>query len=76
MTPAQRRAAIRRLGPCRICGGPYAAHRTIDVQIERVAAGEHIDTVAHDHDTTVADMAANWQAYIDCLHHLLARVPA
>ncbi len=65
ITPSQ---AIRAQGPCRICGGPYAAHRIIDTQMELVIAGDDIDQVAAIYDTTTPAMVEHWQALIDVLH--------
>lgn len=59
------RAEIAKQGPCRICGGPYARHRMIDTQMERVSAGDRIETVAEDYGVTVADMVAEWCGLID-----------
>lgn len=40
------KASIRKQGPCAMCGGPFAAHRTIDSQMGRVANGESLEDVA------------------------------
>lgn len=63
MTTAKQ--AIRRQGPCAICGGKYAAHRTIDSQMGRVAAGDHIESVADDYDMTVPEMVETWIALME-----------
>lgn len=59
--------AVRDQGPCGICGGPYAAHRTIDTQMGCVIAGDDIAQVANGYDTTVAEMVTHWHAYIEVL---------
>ncbi len=68
ITPSRGKQAIRAQGPCRICDGPYAAHRINDTQMERTIAGDHIDQVAADYDTTIPAMVAHWHALIDVLH--------
>ncbi len=68
MNEHQAKQAIRKQGPCGICGGPYAAHRIIATQMERIIAGDDINYVADDYDTTVADMVAHWHALIDVLY--------
>ena len=65
MTTKTAKKAIRKQGPCAICGGPYAAHRLIDTQMERVAAGDHIEAVADDYDTNVSDMVTSWIALME-----------
>ena len=54
--------AIIKQGPCAFCGAKYAAHRVVDAQMERVAAGDHIESVAEDHDITVQEMVSFWLA--------------
>lgn len=61
-------ARIVEQGPCGICGGPYAAHRMIDTQMECVSAGDSLEAVAADCGTTVADMVTSWCALIDLLY--------
>jgi len=36
--------------------------------MERIIAGENIDQVAADYDTTIPAMVAHWHALIDVLH--------
>lgn len=64
---AKRRESIIAQGPCGICGGLHAAHRMIDAQMERVIAGDHIESVAEDYDTDVPGMVAVWAAYVELL---------
>jgi hypothetical protein len=61
------RKRIQAQGPCGLCGGPYARHRMIDTQMERVAAGDHIETVAEDYGLTVVRMVTEWCALVDLL---------
>jgi hypothetical protein len=56
------RDAIIEQGPCAFCGHPFAAHRAIDSQIERVSAGEPLDHVAADWDEGVVSMLERWLA--------------
>lgn len=39
----------------------------IDTQMERVAAGEPIESVADDYDLTVEVMVTEWCGYVDLL---------
>lgn len=59
---------IVKQGPCAFCGDGYAAHRLIDAQMGRTGAGDAIESVARDYDTTVGEMVATWIAYVDLLH--------
>jgi hypothetical protein len=63
---AAKRAIIAQ-GGCGICGGPYAAHRMIDTQMEHVAAGDPIDVVADDYGLSVEEMVLRWMAYVNLL---------
>ncbi len=67
MNERQAKQAIRKQGPCGICGGPYAAHRMVATQMERIIAGDDIAQVANDYDTTVAAMVTHWSTYIEVL---------
>ena len=62
LSAAQRR--IREQGPCAVCGGPFAAHRTADAQMGRVSAGEPIDDVAKDYGSSVTEMVTSWMALL------------
>ena len=69
MTEARER--IERQGACALCGGPFAAHRRIDGQMERVAAGEDIEWVADTYGVSVRDMVSEWITLMDLLHSKL-----
>lgn len=60
-------------GECALCGGPFARHRMIDAQMERVAAGEPIDEVASDYGMGVPEMVDEWATLIVLLYDELAR---
>ncbi len=72
MTAAQRIAdAKRRIGeqgPCAMCGAKYAAHRLVDMQMGRAAAGESLESIAEDYGCTVLDMLASWVALVELLN--------
>lgn len=65
---------IRKQGPCRLCGGPYAAHRIIDGMLERIAAGEPVDEVTADYDLMVDQFAEYVLALLDLLDEKLVDV--
>ena len=42
-------AEMPTFGPCAFCGGPDSRHRVIDAIVERVKAGEAVESVAADY---------------------------
>lgn len=62
------KARIIKQGPCAFCGDGYAAHRLIDAQMGRTSAGDSIESVADDYNTSVEAMVMTWIAYVDLLH--------
>ena len=55
-------------GPCGICGGPDARHRTFDSIAEKVHAGDSIEDVADDYEVpvgVVSWIAMHWDEHPD-----------
>lgn len=69
MSIAKAKTSIRKQGKCAFCGGPFAAHRLIDAQMGRVAAGDPIAEVAGEyHEQSVEAMVQRWAALAELLH--------
>lgn len=57
------RKRIKDQGPCAFCGGPFAAHRTVDAQMLMVAAGDSLESVADAYrEASVEAMVWRWYA--------------
>lgn len=59
---------IPRLGPCGICGWhPGQRHRTVDAIVERLVAGDDINSICDDYEWTADQI---WALYMDVTTNL------
>lgn len=54
--------AIDAQGRCELCGDKYAAHRTVEAQMDRAIGGEGFDAIAADYGISEEGMVLRWEA--------------